>query len=85
MRACSVPPSITTTAWGYVTRETDPNGNVTTTDYDSTYHQFPVKVCADPDVINLCTYTYYYSVNPNASVPSGGVRAVWAGAKCQGS
>jgi len=55
-------------AWGNVTSATDPNGNVTTTNYDGTYHWFPVKVCG----LNLCTETYYYGVNPNASVPSGG-------------
>ncbi|MEJ5310984.1 MAG: carbohydrate binding domain-containing protein, partial [Anaerolineae bacterium] len=50
-------------AWGNVTSETDPNGNVTTTTYETTYRQFPTAVCRNTGTQDLCTYTRYYGVN----------------------
>ncbi len=49
--------------WGNVTAATDPNGNTTTTNYETTYRQFPTWVRRHTGSQYLYSYTRYYGVN----------------------
>ncbi len=51
-------------AYGNVISQTDALGRRTTTAYDTTYHQFPVRTCSAVGTpVEQCTTTEYYGVN----------------------
>jgi len=52
--------------WGNVTSEIDPNNNTTTTNYETTYRQFPTWVRRHTGTQYLYSYTRYYG---NANYP----------------